>query len=66
MSVPEVYADDYTFVPGKAVTLRAGDDVTLISNGTVLWRALVAAEQLEGNTDRVRRIEGDGRVLGAG
>ena len=34
-------------MPGKAVTLRDGDDVTLISNGTVLWRALVAAEQLE-------------------
>ena len=47
MSVPEVYPEDYTFVPGKAVTLRDGDDVTLISNGTVLWRALVAAEQLE-------------------
>ena len=46
MSVPEVYADDYAFVPGRAVTLRDGDDVTLISNGTVLWRALVAAEQL--------------------
>jgi transketolase len=42
-----VYPEDYTFVPGKAVTLRDGDDVTLISNGTVLWRALVAAEQLE-------------------
>ena len=47
MSVPEVYPEDYTFVPGKAITLRDGDDVTLISNGTVLWRALVAAEQLE-------------------
>jgi transketolase len=46
MSVPQVNADDYEFVPGKAVMLRAGDDVTLISNGTVLWRALVAAEQL--------------------
>jgi transketolase len=42
-----VYSEDYTFVPGKAVTLRDGNDVTLISNGTVLWRALVAAEQLE-------------------
>ena len=28
------------------MTLRDGSDVTLISNGTVLWRALVAAEQL--------------------
>jgi transketolase len=46
MSVPQVNADDYEFRSGKAVMLRAGDDVTLISNGTVLWRALVAAEQL--------------------
>ena len=46
MSVPELYPKDYTFVPGKAIVLREGDDVTLISNGTVLWRALVAAEQL--------------------
>jgi len=55
MSVPEVYPKDYTFVPGKAITLREGDDVTLISNGTVLWRVLVAAEQLaeEGVSARV-------------
>jgi transketolase len=46
MSVPMVYSQDYRFVPGRAVTLRDGDDVTLISNGTVLWRALAAAEQL--------------------
>jgi transketolase len=47
MPVPEVNREDYTFVPGQAVTLREGSDVTLISNGTVLWRALVAAEQLD-------------------
>ena len=46
MAVPEVNAEDYRFVPGRAVTLREGSDVTLISNGTVLWRALVAAELL--------------------
>jgi transketolase len=46
MAVPEVNAEGYTFVAGKAVTLRDGSDVTLISNGTVLWRALVASEQL--------------------
>jgi transketolase len=55
MSVPQVNADDYTFGPGRAVTMREGGDVTLISNGTVLWRALVAAEQLaaEGIAARV-------------
>jgi transketolase len=46
MSVPEIYGDDYEFVPGKAITVRHGGDVTIISNGTVLWRALGAAEQL--------------------
>jgi transketolase len=46
MSVPQVYTGDYTFQPGKAVTVRPGNDVALISNGTVLWRTLVAAEQL--------------------
>ncbi|RCK69659.1 transketolase family protein [Desertihabitans brevis] len=46
MGVPVVYREDYEFVPGRAVTLRDGQDVTLISNGTVLWRALAAAEQL--------------------
>ena len=56
MSVPEVYPEDYTFVSGKAVTLRDGDDVTLISNGTVLWRALVAAEQLEAEGINARVI----------
>ena len=55
MPVPQVNADDYTFSPGRSVLLRDGDDVTLISNGTVLWRALVAAEQLaaEGISARV-------------
>jgi transketolase len=46
MGVPEVYPPDYEFLPGKAITVRAGDDVTIISNGTVLWRAIAAAEQL--------------------
>jgi transketolase len=46
MSVPQIYIEDYTFQPGRAVTVRDGNDVTLISNGTVLWRALVAAELL--------------------
>lgn len=55
MSVPQVNADDYEFVPGQAVALREGTDVTLISNGTVVWRVLAAAEQLatEGISARV-------------
>ena len=55
MSVPKVYADDYEFHLGKAITVRDGNDVTLISNGTVLWRAIAAAERLaeEGISARV-------------
>jgi transketolase len=47
MSVPQIYPDDYAFTPGKSITVRDGDDVTIISNGTILWRAIAAAEQLE-------------------
>ena len=55
MGVPVIYPDDYEFVLGKAITVRDGDDVTLISNGTVLWRSIAAAEQLadEGINARV-------------
>ncbi|MEV6266207.1 transketolase C-terminal domain-containing protein [Kribbella sp. NPDC051936] len=55
MSVPKVYGDDYEFRLGKAITVREGNDVTVISNGTVLWRALAAAERLatEGISARV-------------
>jgi transketolase len=55
MSVPKIYPEDYSFELGKAITVRDGSDVTLISNGTVLWRALAAAEQLatEGISARV-------------
>src|SRR3954451_11364536 len=55
MSVPEIHDADYEFVPGKAHTVRDGDDVTIISNGTVLWRSLAAAEKLaeEGISARV-------------
>ena len=46
MKVPAVHPDDYTFAPGKAVVLREGSDVTIAANGTVLHRALAAAELL--------------------
>lgn len=55
MSVPEIYDADYEFLPGKAHVVRDGDDVTIISNGTVLWRSIAAAERLavEGISARV-------------
>lgn len=48
MAVPAVHPDDYRFAPGKAIVLREGDDVTIAANGTVLHRALAAADLLAG------------------
>ena len=47
MPVPQVHPDDYKFEFGKAVTLRVGTDVTIITNGVLVARALDAAETLE-------------------
>lgn len=46
MPVPRVHADDYEFRLGKAVVLREGRDVTLITNGVLVSRALQAAKSL--------------------
>lgn len=46
MAVPAVHASDYTFVPGRATVLRDGTDVTIVANGTVLHRAIAAADLL--------------------
>ena len=45
--VPNVHFPGYEFRIGKAVELRNGTDVTLIANGTMVWRALEAAALLE-------------------
>lgn len=47
MAVPAVNPEGYRFRPGAAVVLRDGTDVTILANGTVVWRALAAADQLE-------------------
>ena len=44
--VRKVHSDSYKFVMGKAVTLREGEDVTIIANGVVVSRALDAANRL--------------------
>jgi len=41
--VPTIYKDDYTFELGKAVTLREGKDVTIVSTGIMVLEALEAA-----------------------
>ena len=47
ISVPRVHGDDYEFRLGKAVVLREGTDVTIITNGVLVGRALDAARLLE-------------------
>jgi transketolase len=44
---PIVYTEDYDFEIGKAVALRQGDDVAVISNGTMVYHSLGAAKALE-------------------
>jgi transketolase len=46
MGVPDVNPDGYRFAPGAAVTLREGDDVTLVATGVTVTRALDAADRL--------------------
>ena len=43
---PVVHSTTPDFRIGKAVTVRNGGDVTLISTGGILWNAVTAAEQL--------------------
>ncbi len=43
---PVVYAEDYDFQFGKAVSLREGAEVTLVATGTMVAQSLKAAEIL--------------------
>jgi transketolase len=44
--VPTIYCDDVSFEIGKAITIRAGSDVTIIANRDLVAHALVAAARL--------------------
>ena len=46
MGVPAVHPADYRFEIGRGACLADGSDVTLIANGTLVCRALEAAELL--------------------
>ena len=46
MGVPDVNPEGYEFAPGRAVMLRDGADVTIVATGTVVSRALDAADVL--------------------
>lgn len=45
--VPAVSTEDQTFELGRAVTLRGGNDVTIVAIGTMVSRALDAAQLLQ-------------------
>lgn len=42
-AAPQYYSEDMEFVIGKGITVRKGSDVTIITTGTVLHKALEAA-----------------------
>lgn len=46
MNNPIVYTEDYPFEIGRAITLREGDDITIIATGTMVYESLRAAEYL--------------------
>ncbi len=58
MPVPMIFDDDYEIEIGKGVTLKEGNDVTIVANGIMVGMALEAAETLkaEGISARVINI----------
>jgi len=44
---PVIYEDDYDFQVGRGVTLREGDDLTIIATGNILHEVLRGADDLE-------------------
>ena len=52
--VPDVSADDSQLVRGEFQALRAGRHVTIIATGTLVSRALIAADELEASGLSVR------------
>jgi transketolase len=73
MPVPAVHADDYVFEPGVATRLRDGSDVTLVTCGVLVSRALEAAELLAGegisarvlNVPTIRPLDRDALLAAA-
>jgi transketolase len=54
--VPAVTPDGAPFGPGRSVRLTEGDDATVVATGTMVSRALAAADQLRGEGVAVRVI----------
>ena len=43
---PEIYENDYEFIPGKGIEMRQGTDITLVGTGTTVYDLLKANEVL--------------------
>jgi len=56
VGVPDLLQEDHVFKLGKADTLRSGSDVTIIANGVLTHRAMIAAALLEGRGVNARVI----------
>lgn len=54
--MPVLFDEDHPFQLGRGVTMREGSDLTLIGTGTVLSKAVAAAELLEQKGISVRLI----------
>jgi transketolase len=54
--VPNVTPDDAVFEPGRSIQLSDGNDITVIATGTMVSRALEAAERLRARDIGVRVI----------
>jgi transketolase len=55
--LPKVFDANYQFVPGKANLLQEGDDVTIICNGSMVSRTLIAAKKLTNDGIQARVLE---------
>lgn len=53
---PEIYEKDYEFQIGKAVTIKEGNDLTLIGTGSILNDLLEIAEELEPKGIQIRIV----------
>lgn len=53
---PEIYRNDYEFHIGKAVTIKEGNDLTLIGTGSILKDLLEVAEELESKGIQIRVV----------
>lgn len=53
---PEIYKNDYEFHIGKAVTIKEGNDLTLIGTGSILKDLLEVAEELDPKGVQIRVV----------